>query len=199
MDLTIRPMTQQDLSAVVEIHKGSYQEDHVTSRYSPRLLHELYRQVLTTNRYCFVACLRGQVAGFLLAGEHTRQAVNVFLWGNKLGLLATVLRHPSFLRSSVVGLMHRITAKEEPVVAVKILSIAVAANQQRRGIGQALLEHLEIQLRRDGVPAYGLFVKRSNTPAIAFYRRNAFLAARETDQSIYFEKQLDGPAPPTGV
>ena len=55
-----------------------------------------------------------------------------------------------------------------------LLTIGIAASQQRRGLGTALLGMLLELARAAGVRRVLLEVRPSNTPALALYRKNGF-------------------------
>lgn len=52
--------------------------------------------------------------------------------------------------------------------------LAVAPDQQRRGIGRALMTEAERLLRAAGYPKINLLVRRTNADVIAFYARLGF-------------------------
>lgn len=55
-----------------------------------------------------------------------------------------------------------------------LLNISVCGGAQRRGVGQALLEHLFAVSRERGATQMFLEVRPSNAPALALYRLNGF-------------------------
>ncbi len=56
-------------------------------------------------------------------------------------------------------------------------SIAVSPQMRRRGIGDALLNELFIQVRQRGAAKLFLEVRESNEAAIALYEKNGFITA----------------------
>ncbi len=56
-----------------------------------------------------------------------------------------------------------------------ILNIATARVQLRRGVGTALLREAARRAQADGLAEITLEVRRSNLPAIGFYRRHGFV------------------------
>jgi len=57
--------------------------------------------------------------------------------------------------------------------------LCVKASARGRGIGSALLRHLETAARMEGMRAVQLEVKSSNLGAIRFYERRGFIRAEE--------------------
>lgn len=56
----------------------------------------------------------------------------------------------------------------------EIARIAVSENVRRRGVGQKLLNHMEMICREKGITRILLDVRKSNRTAAAFYRKNGF-------------------------
>lgn len=78
-------------------------------------------------------------------------------------------RNPFGMRSAAGFSLFRLVEDE-----AEILSIAVAPQHRRRGIGRLLLEESLRQLYRDGARTVHLEVEDSNLAAIALYRRLEF-------------------------
>lgn len=57
-----------------------------------------------------------------------------------------------------------------------LLNITVAGARQRKGLGRALLSHLQGVARQVGAQQMFLEVRPSNLPALALYRQNGFHA-----------------------
>lgn len=64
--------------------------------------------------------------------------------------------------------------------------LAVAPDQQRTGIGQAMMAEAEQRLRTIGCPKINLQVRADNTEAVAFYRSIGF----QQDNVLSFGKRL---------
>ena len=64
--------------------------------------------------------------------------------------------------------------------------LAVAPDQQRAGVGQALMAEAEQRLRAIGCPKINLQVRADNSEAVAFYRSIGF----QQDNVISFGKRL---------
>lgn len=62
----------------------------------------------------------------------------------------------------------------ETVVDAEIYNIAVAEKEQRRGLGQLLLDSFVSDCRKRNTANIWLEVRESNKKAIAFYRKNGF-------------------------
>jgi ribosomal protein S18 acetylase RimI-like enzyme len=66
--------------------------------------------------------------------------------------------------------------------------LAVAPEQQRRGLGRRLMERAESELRRRGCPKVNLQVRTTNLGVIAFYERLGYLV----EERVSMGKRLKG-------
>ena len=189
--IVVRKADELDLPYIAEIHKRSYSPEHLTRHYSIGLLIRFYREILHENEYCYVATLGDRPVGFLFAGKRTRLSVNSFLRKNYLSIGLVVLSHPSFISSSLRGLVDRLTSKESSVQAgVKLLSIAADALTEKVRIGENMLLQFEEDLMNNSERFYGLSVRTNNKRAIEFYKRNELSVVDYLPKSIVFEKKL---------
>ncbi|MCK7519139.1 MAG: GNAT family N-acetyltransferase [Ignavibacteriales bacterium] len=62
---------------------------------------------------------------------------------------------------------------------------------KEKGIGTALSEYLEENLRKNEIYSYGLSVKKSNSNAIKFYDKNNFKIGAEEKNALYYLKNLN--------
>ena len=66
----------------------------------------------------------------------------------------------------------------------KLHKIYILPDQQGKGIGRFMLDHIVKELRANGASALRLNVNRYNYPAIAFYERNGFKHFADEDIEI---------------
>jgi len=66
--------------------------------------------------------------------------------------------------------------------------LAVAPAQRRRGIGEALMRHLEAELDAAGCPKLNLQVRSDNAEVVAFYRRIGYAV----EERVSLGKELSG-------
>ena len=69
------------------------------------------------------------------------------------------------------------------------LSISVVPSRRRHGVGQELLDALLEKARAEGHAAVSLSVER-DSPAVAFYQRNGFEPAGESDGGLVMKRTL---------
>ena len=69
------------------------------------------------------------------------------------------------------------------------LSIAVVPSRRKHGIGQELLDGLLEKARAEGYAQVSLSVER-DSPAVAFYERNGFEPAGDTDGGLVMQRAL---------
>ena len=66
----------------------------------------------------------------------------------------------------------------------KIISLAVKKNEQKKGIGKKLVNHLINNFQKDGVNSILLHVREKNQNALAFYQKLGF-KLRKTAKNFY--------------
>jgi GNAT superfamily N-acetyltransferase len=69
------------------------------------------------------------------------------------------------------------------------LSISVVPSRRRHGVGQELLDALLEKARAEGHAAVSLSVEK-DSPAVAFYERNGFEPAGESDGGLVMKRTL---------
>jgi GNAT superfamily N-acetyltransferase len=69
------------------------------------------------------------------------------------------------------------------------LSISVVPSRRRHGVGQELLDALLDKARAEGHAAVSLSVEK-DSPAVAFYQRNGFEPAGESDGGLVMKRSL---------
>jgi ubiquinone/menaquinone biosynthesis C-methylase UbiE/GNAT superfamily N-acetyltransferase len=149
--------------------------------------------LITHNDCCYKASDRdGNCVGFIIAGDKTKEAIDLFLKSHYPMVASALLRNPSFWVRKVIDLFLRINIirGESPSNSFRLVSIAVAPGHWRKGVGQELLNYLERQLKERNIQHYGLSVKKSNVPAIRFYEKNSFKVEKEIAGSVYYVKTL---------
>jgi ribosomal-protein-alanine N-acetyltransferase len=89
-------------------------------------------------------------------------------------------------RTFVTEITHRIAGfllvdidpLRSPKPSATLVTLDVRDVMRRKGIGTALLDHMEARLTQQGVHRIRLQVEVTNTPAIKFYRRMGFVMLR---------------------
>lgn len=188
----IRPITEADLDAVASLHLASYHDDHFTSQLPRKLLRNYYGEIIKLNPFSYIALSDDgkQPLGFVVGGLHTQESINAFVRNNMLALVSVVIKHPNFLVRRLVNRLKRHSQQRTSNVRFRLLSIAVSAQNQSRGTGQALLRQFEQGLRSQRISEYGLSVHSSNMKAIKFYLRENFRIEFDTGEAKYYFKTL---------
>jgi ribosomal protein S18 acetylase RimI-like enzyme len=189
--LTLRPLTQHDLSAITAIHMRAFPRRALSAlgegavlRYYTWLMDETHTQA-----YRMGAVQGDRLVGFNFAGRFNG-AMGGFLARNRRYLTGQVLRRPWLLvtnelfreraMQALSMLSRRRPAPASPHTTVEraayqrgfgILAIAVDPAAQGGGVGRLLMADAEAEARRRGVAVMNLSVAKDNVQAIAFYER----------------------------
>lgn len=186
-------MTDSDLKQVANVHRLAYDSTHFTSRFSDKMLTDFYRNLLILNgEFCFVASNNNEIAGFIVAGYRTNEAVKIFTKKYFFIILKTLLLNPVFLLDKIKGAyrMLRKKNKNKSIAKLRLLSIAICPSVQGKGAANQLLFLFERYLNEKGITEYGLSVHKENIRAIRFYEKNNFEIEYQTHDAFYFIKKL---------
>lgn len=210
----IRAMQSADLRRVAELHRLSYERDHFTSRFTIPMLADLYQVLSRGTDFAYVAELPGSgVVGVAVAGYGIRRSIMRFVRSHLPQLAFIAVRNPRFLPSKAVGLLRLLRAALLPAVdtpsapgstaaaagldlSFRYITLLVSPEHRKLGIAKKLTAHLETQMVKAGIAAWGGSVKKSNRAIIKFHLGNGCEIERETADSIYFFKRVR-PAPRT--
>jgi ribosomal protein S18 acetylase RimI-like enzyme len=170
-----------DAPAVATLHAERIGEGFLVTL-GPRFLRRLYRRIaLSPHAVLLVADSGERIVGFVAAATSTRRLYGEFLRRDALpaGLAAapTVLRAPG----RVWETFRYGNAREDNLPAAEILSIAVAANAEGRGIGSALLGAVQEELTRLGAAQARVVTAVGNDAAVAMYERAGFQRRSRTE------------------
>ena len=191
--MLIRKAEEKDIKNICTLHAHAFDEDHFTSTLSNSSLSKFYSTLFKYNNYNFVAYDENNILiGFVVAGNKTKYAIDLFIKDNYHVLLLALLKNPQFLFKKMVSLLKKFINKSKSSnVEMRLLSIAVSKNSKEKGIGTALIEYLEENLRKNEIYSYGLSVKKSNSNAIKFYNKNNFRIEIEEKNGLYYLKNLN--------
>lgn len=180
----------QYVEGIALVHMGAYHSDHLTANFSLQKLGEYYKDLVNASDLSIVAlddCMN--VAGFIVAGENVGSGVSKFLNKNRLYVLSVLLLHPPLFFNKIKHLIARKFRKTtESSAKFRLLSIAVSANTQSKGVGGKMIEYFENVLRSRSIDKYGLSVKLSNSRAIKFYEDKKFIREKDYLGSAYYCK-----------
>lgn len=181
------------LKQIAEIHKQSYYDDHFSSKLNNKMLMELYSYQIKLNKYSFcVLDEKNCVAGFVVGGYHSHEALEKFKSKKYWKLFYSLLQNPSFFIEKIIQLVKKNFCKTQVNSSEKLrlFSIAIRKDMQGRGVGKLLLKRFENELSLDGINSYGLSVKKSNIQATHFYEKYGFIKELEDLNGIYYRKEI---------
>lgn len=190
--MTIRNLTEQDLTQVARIHLEAFPDSALT-RLGADSVKRYYHWQLTGPHRCvaLAACDGDRIYGFAFAGQFSG-ALGGFLQRNKWILLSrTAFRpwlvfNPIFrdrIHMALRSLSGRISRRRRgrakaaavgrapSVPSFGILSIAVSPSSKRRGAGSMLMARCEEYAREWNLKRMHLSVATDNLEAIRFYER----------------------------
>lgn len=210
MDFVVERMAPQHLNRVAQLHLGAF-EGYFLSRMGEGFLREYYRgYIMSPDAVAWVAVQadeRRDVLGFVTGAEdintfHARLFRHRFLPLAAAALLRCI-QSPALLaelwhrRARVLGpLAARLAGRRQPqagsndaateatvLPTASLTSIAVDPSQRQKGIGKALGETFNDDLRRRGIREVKLGVLADNVAACTLYERLGWKLAFEEDIS----------------
>jgi ribosomal protein S18 acetylase RimI-like enzyme len=193
--LQIKPLTEDDLEHVVQIHQNALGYTF-NSRLGVDHLSFLYRTMLHDDQsYVGVASIDNQPVG-VVSGTLDMEKIKAFLlssfkfrqWAN---LLFHVLGQPSLIHEWWKG--NRIGTPvyfEGNLVQPILTAIAVDSSCQGKGIGKCLVRDLERFFQRKDIKVYRLDTLIGNSSARKFYESIGFQQVEMRADSIVFVKKI---------
>jgi ribosomal protein S18 acetylase RimI-like enzyme len=181
-ELTIAPVSQDDLDAVATVHDRAFRDSVITA-FGHEAIRRYYAWLLDgPHDAALVGAWRdGRLVGFCAAGSFNG-ALSGFLRANRTYLALRMATHPWLITSPLVrervsqGL-RILLRRNEPAPAQPstrrfgILAIATDPDVRGSGAGRALMAEAEDRARRLGHERVVLTVHPRNTRAIEFYER----------------------------
>lgn len=183
--IEIRPLGQQDLSAVAQIHLVAFPHSALTAL-GLEAVRRYYDWQLTGPHdvSALGVCDGNELAGFCIGGVF-RGAMSGFLQKHRTFLVWRVATHPWLALNPLfrerlamgLGVLHRFSRTSKsasPNRTTKqprfgILSIGVSPKFQGRGVGKLLMTESETIARHRGFQEMQLSVNPENLQAVRFY------------------------------
>ncbi len=183
----IRPCREGDLAGIAEVHQEQFRfKGSLLGRLSPAVIAAFYGAFLDRSTF-LVHISDGEVDGFVMGGSLAAivGCKKSFLCKHGLSCVADIARRPhlwlrslrSFVKLSLDWMPSMSWA--QPPDEFRMLSIAVAQRATRKGVGTALVQGFEAEIR-PACCSYGLNVLKTNTLALRFYEKLAFQCVGET-------------------
>ncbi|MDR3669064.1 MAG: GNAT family N-acetyltransferase [Ignavibacteriaceae bacterium] len=188
--MNIRQIDKKDIPAVALLHKQSFDKTHFTAFFSTELLSRYIKVLIDYNPYSYLAEEGDRILGYLIGGNKTGAALDNFSKNNYLKIILTLLLHPGFILEKIQSVLLKINKVKISEVEYKIYIIASLPEAQGKGIGRALMNTFENELRIKGIKEYGLSVREQNNNAISFYENNNFIRINKIHKSLYYKKIL---------
>jgi ribosomal protein S18 acetylase RimI-like enzyme len=193
----IRVCRKEDLARIAEIHKSQFLVPRtLLGELSPTLITALYEAFIDRSVF-LVHISNGKVDGFVLGGAMRELVRCRMSFVRRCGLwcAAEVLCRPRIwmmaFRSFAKLLRKLVPSKARAVSGedYRLLSIAVAADSERKGIGTKLVHRFEEAIG-GSCRSYRLGVMKNNTAAIRFYEKLGFHYVRESAIAWTLSKPL---------
>jgi ribosomal protein S18 acetylase RimI-like enzyme len=192
--MKIDKATDQFIPLMSKLHLNSFDRKHFTSRFDEKLLNRYISVLLKKNPFSYIALNEeeDEIAGYLICGNETKEAVTMFLKENIIKVFRALLLNPSFLFEKIAEILQKLYPKmtRDSKVKTRLFIIVVSNKYQGKGIGVQLLNFLEKELHKNNIFEYGLSVRKGNEPAIKFYNNHDFIVEFENKKSIYYSKKI---------
>ena len=176
--MTVRPMKEGDLGAVVAIHLAAFPNFFLTFL-GPRFLRVFYGAVMRDG-IALVAAGDDRVAGFVVGMLDSKSFYRRLLRKRFLqvafAIVPAVLRRPSTLLRVIRRARQR-TSEES--TGAELMSLAVDPREQRHGAGRALVEAFVTRVREAGAGSLWLITDAADNDAVkTFYESVGFTRRR---------------------
>jgi ribosomal protein S18 acetylase RimI-like enzyme len=177
-----------------ELHLNSFDRHHFTSRFDLGLLDDYLELLIAQNKYSYVAVNEeyNSLMGYLICGDKSDKAINIFLKNKFLEIFKVLLRNPIFIIEKIIEIMTKFypSKGKRSNAEMRVFILAIDNKFQGKGTGYLLLDALESDLIKDKISQYGLSVRKGNKRAIDFYNKNQFQIEYENKKSIFYIKKL---------
>jgi ribosomal protein S18 acetylase RimI-like enzyme len=181
MTLVVRPCTESECAVAAAIHVESLPDDTL-ALLGERFLGVLYRGILAeSGGFIQLAERDGEVVGYVSGATPTgpvcRAAVRREWLRLSVAAATTLLKRPWLLRRALAVLWRR-RAHNHTSAQAELLAIAVSAACRGQGVGQALVQSCDEEMRRRGVHSY--HVMTTGGPGVqSFYVKTGFALVEE--------------------
>lgn len=201
-NIKIRPISIYECNQVAAVHARAFPNRSLTKLGTEAIRRYYVSQMNNTNTcYAFGAIHEGVMIGYIFSGVFTG-VLTGFIRRNKWFLICKVLTHPWFifdpmfrdaLKLATQKLIKKPSTPKKPnkEKVFVILAIAVEPAQEKKGVGQQLLDLCEEKAREGGFSRMSLTVNPDNHKAIRFYQKNGWLETPEIiNQNLEMIKHL---------
>ena len=184
----VREATRSDVDTVAALHVAEIHEGFLATL-GPRFLRHLYARIVESPHGFLVVTETqsseqhpARVSGFVAGALSVRNLYREFLWHD--GVVASVTSAPQLVRSlpRVVETL-RYGSRQPPGEhapsgpEAELLSLAVAGDSRRQGLGGVLVEAFLSETASRGCTSARVVVGASNDAAVALYGHGGFVKA----------------------
>jgi ribosomal protein S18 acetylase RimI-like enzyme len=177
-NLTIRPMLESEVEAVVEIHIATF-PGFFLSFLGRDFLALLYRSIRAAPEGVVLVAtgeegIQGFAAGVTSQESFYRRLVRTQWWRFAMSALGAAIRRPSVIPRLLRALRRSSEAKQSAAAAA-LMSIGVRPESEGKGIGSLIIESFCREMATRGVTEVCLTTDRDdNVRAKRFYERHGF-------------------------
>lgn len=174
--VVIATLQPQQVAQVARLHAEGISSGFISSL-GPRFIQQLYRGIMScSSAFCLVALEQGHVLGFLAGAESVGKLYRSVILRRGLLMIGPLLRFafsPRTIRKIFQTLLYPShTGKEYP--PAEVLSVVVAADARRRGVGDKLMRAGLKELAHRNISAVKVAVAADNEPANHYYIKEGF-------------------------
>jgi ribosomal protein S18 acetylase RimI-like enzyme len=188
--MEIRRTETYDINEIAELHSKLFDKSHFTSTFPQHLLRKYFQFLIRDNDYCFTLTDdNNKIRGYIISGGNVDAALSMFLKENLFNITLQLLKNPNFISEKVLSFISGLFSNNKVNELLQIYIIA-ADGGSVRGTGKALLNYYEKVLLDRNIHEYGLSVRKNNSKAIAFYKKNGFIEISRSRYSLTYRKNL---------
>ncbi len=190
--MLIKKIQNIDLDRIALIHKSSFDDSHFSNAFSNSMMIQYLKLLIELNPYSYAIYSEDQseVIGFIIAGENTQKAVNIFIKHHFMELIRVLILNPRFIVAKFYETFFKVTKHIQKETRVRVYKISIATEYKGKGLGGKLLDFLETNLINDEIFEFGLSVHKENKSAVNFYLQKKFTLSHEDRKSLFFVKSI---------
>lgn len=178
----IRAMTDIDCSACAGLHHRGLDGEFLP-QLGKNFLTSLYRGFMASSHFFGIVetDAAGTVVGFVVGTDAMamlmKDAIRNRFWELSSAVVARLLRAPLLFKSVLRTLFYN--GGNTTGIAAELVVIVVAKDRQNTGCGTRLLQALNIEFHRIGVPVYRVTVNDAHQEANQFYQKKGFVIGEQ--------------------
>lgn len=194
LNIEIKKISKEVIKEICVLHKTSFDDSHFTLTFDNLFLEQYYENLIQYNEFSYVAIdlETNKLAGYIIGGDKTSYAVDIFIKKNILKIFFIILKNPKFIFEKIRNVFNRFNNKKNKKSNYRIRVISIAVNPLYKGknISNLLLDFFERNLIGNNIFNYGLSVRKNNERAIKYYLKNGFQLEFEDNYSFCYYKLL---------